>query len=256
MQKKHKIATLFTLTSFLVLNSVTHPTFAVSPAVSPTPSPKASTSPSSSPSPSPTSEKQVTENLKKRLQETLGESSQSKELSYKSFVGVIRDVIKDTLIIEDKDGKKKIVIKDGASIVRSPGNKTIPADSVRIEDNIISIGSLKESDELEAVRIIVSADPLTTTSKVSALARIAKISKSAITTTSIDSESTKTINLTTKTALKSSLGESLEVADLNVGDSIIYTATLAKDTLTATSLMRIGFADPDASTSPLPSPKE
>ena len=249
MQKKHTIATLFTLTSFLVLNSVTHPTFAVSP----TPSPKASSSATASPTPSPISEEQITESLKKRLQETIGETNQTEaEQNYKSFVGVIRDVIKDTLIIEDKDGKKKIVIKEGASIVRSPGNKTIPTDSVRIEDNIISIGSLKESDELEAVRIIVSADPLTATSKVSALARITKISKTAITTTSIDSGSTKIINLNTKTSLKSSLGESLEVTDLNVGDSIIYTATLAKDTLAATSLMRIGFADPDASANPSP----
>jgi len=250
MQKKYIFLSLITILStfYFLLNTVS--------AASSTTAPKASSSPSISPSPSPISEEQVTENLKKRLQETLDETKDSDELNYKSFVGVIRDVIKDTLVIEDKDGKKKIVIKSDASIVRSPGNKTIPVDSIRIEDNIISIGKLKESDELEAVRIIVSADPLSTTSKVSSLARITKISKSAITTTSIDSGSTKTINISSKTTLKSSLGESLELTDLNVGDSIIYTATLSKDTLSATSLMRIGFADPDASSSPLASPKE
>lgn len=237
MQKKYIFLPIITLLSTFYIQLAT-----VS-AASSAPSPKASSSPSASPTPSPISEEQVTENLKKRLQETIGEPTETKELNYKSFVGVIRDVIKDTLIIEDKDGKKKIVIKADASIVRSPGNKTIPVDSIRIEDNIISIGTLKESDELEAVRVIVSADPITTTSKVSSLARITKISKNAVTTTSIDSSSTKVINLNSKTALKSSLGESLEVTDLNVGDSIIYTATLAKDTLTATSLMRIGFAD-------------
>lgn len=237
MQKKYIFLPIITLLSTFYIQLAT-----VS-AASSAPSPKASSSPSASPTPSPISEEQVTENLKKRLQETIGEPTETKELNYKSFVGVIRDVIKDTLIIEDKDGKKKIVIKADASIVRSPGNKTIPVDSIRIEDNIISIGTLKESDELEAVRVIVSADPITTTSKVSSLARITKISKNAVTTTSVDSSSTKVINLNSKTALKSSLGESLEVTDLNVGDSIIYTATLAKDTLTATSLMRIGFAD-------------
>ena len=249
MQKKHVFLPLITLLStfYLVLTTVS--------AASSTPSPKASSSQSPSPSPSPISEEQVTENLKKRLQETIGESPSSDELNYKSFVGVIRDVIKDTLIIEDKDGKKKIVIKNDASIVRPPGNKTIPVDSIRIEDNIISIGSLKENDELEAVRVIVSADPLTTTAKVSSLARITKISKNTIPTTSIDNGSTKVINVSTKTVLKSSLGESLEITELNVGDSIIYTATLNKDTLTATSLMRIGFADEPAST-PLATPKE
>lgn len=249
MQNKYTFVTLFTLGSLLVYTAISSPIFAASS----TPVPKGSTNPSPSPTSSPVSDEQVTENLKKRLQETLGDATVAPEQNYKSFVGVIRDVIKGTLIIEDKDGKKKIVIKDDASIVRSPGNKTIPVDSIRIDDNIISIGNLKESDELEAVRIIVSADPLSTTSKVSSLARITKISKSAITTTSIDSGSTKIINLNTKTALKSSLGESLELTDLNVGDSIIYTATLSKDTLTATSLMRIGFSDaPDSS--PLASP--
>ncbi|GAB4026992.1 MAG: hypothetical protein Fur0011_3980 [Candidatus Microgenomates bacterium] len=248
MQKKYIIVLLFTFTSLLFLNSISHPIFAASS----TPAPKTSSPPSASPSSSPISQEQITENLKKRLQETIGETTQAEKINYKSFVGIIRDVIKDTLIIEDKDGKKKVVIKTDTSIVRSPGNKTIPVDSIRIEDNIISIGTFKESDELEAVRIIVSADPLTTTSKVSSLARITKISKNTITTTSIDSGSTKILNLNTKTTLKSSLGESLEITDLNVGDSIIYTATLSTDTITATSLMRIGFADPDASPSTLP----
>lgn len=250
MQKKYTFLSLLTIfTTFtFVLTSAS--------AASPIPSSKASPSPSLSPSPSPISDETVTENIKKRLQESLSGEAQPENINYKSFVGVIRDVIKDTLIIEDKDGKKKIVIKSDASIVRSPGNKTIPVDSIRIDDNIISIGTLKESDELEAVRIIVSADPLSTTSKTSSLARINKIAKNVVTTSSVSSGETKVINLTSKTSLKSSLGESIEATDLSVGDSIIYTATLANDTLTATSLMRIGFADPDASASPLPSPKE
>ncbi|MBP9702615.1 hypothetical protein KBD69_02920 [Candidatus Woesebacteria bacterium] len=235
MQKKYTFLSLLTIlaTFTFVLTSAS--------AASPSPSPKVSASPS--PSPSPISDETVTENIKKRLQESLSGDAEAQDVNYKSFVGVIRDVIKDTLVIEDKDGKKKIVIKDDASIVRSPGNKTIPVDSIRIDDYIISIGTLKESDELEAVRIIVSADPLTATSKTSALARITKISKNAITTSSVATGETKVINLTTKTALKSSLGESMEATDLSVGDSIIYTATLSKDVLTVTSLMRIGFAD-------------
>jgi hypothetical protein len=250
MQKKYTFLSLITIfTTFtLVLTSAS--------AASPIPSSKASPSPSLSPSPSPISDETVTESIKKRLQESLSGGEQAENINYKSFVGVIRDVIKDTLIIEDKDGKKKIVIKSDASIVRSPGNKTIPVDSIRIDDNIISIGTLKESDELEAVRIIVSADPLSTTSKTSSLARITKIAKNVVTTSSVSSGETKVINLTSKTSLKSSLGESIEATDLSIGDSIIYTATLTKDVLSVTSLMRIGFADPDASASPIPTPKE
>mgnify|MGYP006053702239 CR=1 FL=1 len=249
MQKKYTFLSLLTILATFTFVITT------ASAASPSPSPKISASPSISPTPSPISDETVTENIKKRLQESLSGDAQTQDVNYKSFVGVIRDVIKDTLVIEDKDGKKKIVIKDDASIVRSPGNKTIPVDSIRIDDYIISIGTLKESDELEAVRIIVSADPLTATSKTSALARITKISKNAITTSSVDTGVTKVINLTSKTALKSSLGESIEATDLSVGDSIIYTATLSKDVLTVTSLMRIGFADAPV-VSPSPSPSE
>lgn len=209
---------------------------------------------SPSPSPSPISDETITENLKKRLQETIGENvTTTPTKANKSFVGVIRDVIKNTLVVEDKDGKKNVMITDGAAIVRSPGNATIKADSIRIDDYVIAIGTLRESDELEAVRVIVSTTPITTVVKKAEVARITKIAPSTLTLSTLVGGETKTITINAKTALKSSLGESLEVKDLSVGDSIIYTAIENKTTLTATSLMRIGFADPEASTSPSPS---
>lgn len=218
----------------------------------------ASPSPSPSPSPTPVSDDTVTDNLKKRLQETLrGETATPSATSYKSFVGVIRDVIKNTLIIEDKDGKKNVMIKDAATLVRSPGNATIKAENIRIDDYVIAIGNLKESDELEAVRVIVSTEPLSTSAKQAAAAKITKITKSALTLAPLTGGEAKVVTLNSKTKYKTSLGESLELADLVLGDSLIYTALEGKDNaLTATSIMRIGFADPDASPSPLPSPAE
>ncbi len=249
MQQKHTfILALFTL---LLSVNITH-TRAATPTVSPSPSPLLSPSPSPSVDP-----ETVTENLKKRLQETLQNESTTPILnSYRSNVGVIRDVIKDTLVVEDKDGKKKVLLKENSTLVRSPGNTTIKPDSIRIEDYIIAIGKPLEADELEATRVIVSSSPILTNTKKSELAKIVKITKNNLTISRIDSTEPFDLITNTKTVIKSTSGGSLDLTELTTGDSIIYTASETKDSLTATNIMRIGFADPDASASPLASPKE
>lgn len=212
------------------------------------PSPAASSSGATN-----SSDETITENLKKRLQESLTpDTTPSVSPTYQSVVGIIRDVIKDTLVVEDKDGKKKILISDNTTLVRSPGNASIKPDSIRIEDYLIAIGKAIETDELSAVRLIVSTNPLTTTTKKSELAKITKITKTTLTLTPANANDPISLSTTVKTVIKSSLGESLELSDLSIGDSLIYTATETKDTLTATNIMRIGFADPDASNSPSP----
>lgn len=206
------------------------------------------------PSPTPISDETITENLKKRLQETLDNDATPSASSYRSFVGIIRDVIKNTLVVEDKDGKKNVMIQDNATIVRSPGNATIKAENIRIEDYLIAIGTLRESDELQAIRIIVSVNPLSTINKKTGAAKITKINKNDLVVTSLSGGETVELTLSQKTKLKTSLGESLETTELSVGDSIIYTALDSKDELTLTSLMRIGFSDDTPNASPIPSP--
>jgi hypothetical protein len=249
MQQK----TIFTLGIALILtiSSLSNSSLG---ALAASPSP----TPSLSPTPTPISEETVTENLKKRLQETIsGEDKVEPDLvQYKSFVGVIRDVIKNTLVIEDKDGKKNVMILSDASIVRSPGNATIKAESIRIEDYVIAIGTLRESDELESVRVIVSTEPLTTVVKKAEAGKISKLTTTTLTIIPLNGSENKTITLNAKTSLKSSLGESLETKELSVGDAVIYTAIESKNALTATSIMRIGFADPSATLTPAPSPEE
>lgn len=239
MQKKSILALLIALVSLYSLSTSLHLTaFAASP----------------SPTPSNSTDAEATENIKKRLQETIEETNTSllPLNNYKSFVGVIRDVIKDTLILEDKDGKKNIKLASGSAILRSPGNATIKADSIRIDDYAIAIGNLIEDDELESVRLIVSATPLSLTNKQVNLVKITKLSSSTLTVVPVSGGETKSITLTTKSSLKTALGESLDTKDLSVGDSILYTANLEKDKATVTTLMRIGFASPDSSASPEP----
>ncbi len=246
MQKKHILPLLIAL---ITLTSLHSPLTAA--AASPTPSPTATPTPSAT-------DAEATENIKKRLQETISDTSL--ELlplnKYKSFVGIIRDVIKDTLILEDKDGKKSIKIASGSAIIRSPGNASIKADSIRIDDYAIAIGTLMEDDELEGVRLIVSTNPLSASNKQVNLVKITKIASSTLTVVPVSSGESKTITLTTKSSLKTALGESLDSKDLAVGDSILYTANLEKEKATVTTLMRIGFASPDASPSPIASPNE
>jgi len=195
----------------------------------------------------------VTENLKKRLQETVATTkTQEPSLSaYKSFVGVIRDVIKDTLIIEDKDGEKSIRIASGSALLRSPGNTTIKTEDLRLEDYCIAIGKLDSTDpsEMDSARLIVSTTPLSSSSKLTGLATITKIGKTTLDITPLGGGEIKILTLDSDTALKSPLGDALVLKDINIGDSVLYTAIQEEKSIVVTNLMRVGFA-----TEPSPSP--
>ena len=201
-------------------------------------SPVSAASPSASATPS----DEITQNLKKRLQDSLANQFPSNSSTYRSYVGVIKDVIKDNLIIEDKDGKKNIKIASGSAIVRSPGNTNIELENIRIDDYVIAIGQFLNEDEMESLRLVVSTAPLTSTTKISGLGIIKQLNKSSLTLTSYEGEQTQTLHFNTKTIIKSVLGTALAHEDLAIGDSIIYTASLDKDLATSTIIMRVGSA--------------
>jgi hypothetical protein len=235
MQKKHLLIPFTALTFTLSTLS-----FHLSPTLAASPSPTPKASPSLSPSPSPASAEEATENLKKRLQESLDiETTTVAKSSFKSYVGVVKDVIKDTIIIEDKDGKKDIKLQDDTVIVRSPAGSTIKPESIRIDDYIIAIGTLGDADILLGKRLIVSAEEIKPPAKVSALGTITKIGKNSVTLKVEDKD--QLVATTTKTIIKSTAG-TIEFTDLEVGDTLIYTATVDEEDLTATVIMRVQTA--------------
>lgn len=221
MQKKIFLLPLIVLISIYYLSSTTyHLVHAASP------------SPSSTP---PLSE--VTENLKKRLQESLDIKEVSPLSAARAYVGVVKDMIKDTIIIEDKDGKKDIKLQDDTSIFRSPGNAAIKPENIRIDDYIIAIGFPEGNDTLNGRRLVVSTDPIKSPAKSSGLGIIEKLGKTTLTML-VDGQE-QILSLTGKTIYKSAAG-SIEPTDLAVGDTFIYTATInVNDELTATVIMRI-----------------
>jgi hypothetical protein len=221
MQKNYLILAFALILSFA----------SVAKAASPTPSP--------TPTASSSNLNQVTENIKKRLQNSLSgtEETSTGAVTLRSYVGTIRDVIKETIVIEDKDGKKNVVVTDDTVILRSPGNAPIKIDDVRIDDSIIAIGDSQTPDELSGRRLIVSATPLAESTKLRGLGVISKLGKSTITLTT----ASETVELITnaKTIIKSTASTTLDVTDLSVGDTIIFTATQDEDDKTATGIMRI-----------------
>lgn len=235
MQKKHLFIPFIVLSLFLspLSHLFTHTSAA-------SPSPTAKPSPSVTPSSSPVSETEATENLKKRLQESLDlESNPTNTSKAKAYVGIVKDVIKDTIIIEDKDGKKDIKLQGDTTIVRSPAGTTIKPENIRIDDYIIAIGYPDETDILLGKRLIVSAEEIKPPAKVSAIGTIIKIGKNSLTLKLEDKD--QLISTTTKTIVKSAVG-TIEFSDLEVGDTLIYTANVDEDDLTATVIMRIQTA--------------
>lgn len=189
---------------------------------------------------SPVHADEATDNLKKRLQESLSSPLPAPTSLSRAYIGVVKDMIKDTVIMQDKDGKKDLKIQDDTTILRTPGNVVIKPENIRIDDYIIAIGYPVGADVLTARRLILSVDPIKPPAKVSGLGTITKIGKNTLTLQVNDKE--QILDLTTKTIFKSSV-DSIELIDLTLGDTLIYTAiTDAKDNLTATVIMRIQTA--------------
>lgn len=198
-------------------------------------SPAYAVSPTPTPSTEPASIDQVTENLKKRLQDTQETKEATPTASARAYIGTVKDVIKDTLIMQDKDGKKDVKLVEGTTILRSPGNTVIQADNIRIDDYIIAIGYPDGDDILTGRRLIVSVDPIKPPAKVSGLGTIAKIGKNSLTLKLSDKD--QLLATTTKTIIKSAFG-TIEFSELAVGDTLIYTAMVDNDDHTATVIMR------------------
>lgn len=234
MQKKHLFIPIITLIFLAPISYHLPSALAVSP------SPTAKPSPSLSPSPSPITESEINDNLKKKIQESLDlENTSTSTRKAKAYVGVVKDVIKDTIIMEDKDGKKDVKLQEDTTIVRSPAGTTIKPENIRIDDYIIAIGYPGEADILLGKRLILSTEEIKAPAKVSALGAIAKIGKNSLTLKLADKD--QLIATTTKTIIKSS-GGTIEYSDLSVGDTLIYTATVDEDDLTATVIMRVQTA--------------
>ena len=206
-------------------------------AASSKPSPSPSVSPSPSPLATPT-ENEIAESLKERLKDSLTASPSALPKSeYRALIGVIKDVIQKTLIVETKDGKKQVTIGDDATIVRSPGNATIKQDSVRIDDYVIAMGTIKEDDVLSGRRVIVSTSPLTTTQKKTGYGQVTDIKGKVLTLSFEDQEIALTSDA--DTIIKSKDSSSLSLTDIPMNSRIIYTAEVSKDTTLATTIMLI-----------------
>jgi len=105
MNKKAILIPIIALTSLFSASYLFSPIFAASPSPSPTITP------------SPASDKEVTDNLKKRLQESLELKETENTQKARAYIGTVKDVIKDTIIIEDKDGKKDIKLESDTIII-------------------------------------------------------------------------------------------------------------------------------------------
>lgn len=197
---------------------------------------------SPNPTESPSTEKndEVTENLKERLKSAM-EDADINLVSGKTpraYFGQITDVIQDTIVLEDKSGKKNVSLSDDSTIIRTPGSKEIELDNIQIEDYLIAIGYLKDEDDLTATRLIVSSSDLTPPEKLTGIATIKTINRYSFTLTDKDGEELE-LFFTSKTIYKNK-SEVLEQTNLLEGDRILYTAGLdSDDDWSATVVMQL-----------------
>lgn len=211
-------------------------------------------------SPSPSSD-QVTENLKSRLKESINVIESATAVTSVGYIGRVRDIIKNTLVIEDKSGERNIVVGPETTLLRSPGNTSIKLDNVKIDDAIIAIGIPEpEASDLQATRIIVSDTAFDPPRKVSGVGTVKSFAKNTLTLTGADGTEV-VIKTNTKTVYKTPQ-ETLDSPATEPGTEIVYTALVdSKDPrlLTATVIMQISAAaqvsDPPDPVSPRPTPR-
>lgn len=211
----------------------------------------AAPSPSPSPSPSPASIDEITSNLKERLQETLSSTVSADMATSVGYIGTVKDVVSDTLVMDTKDGRKNVTTTS-AIITRTPGNRVIKLDNVQIGDSVIAIGTPSAEDELAAKSILVSSSPITPPAKTSGYGVIQAIARGSLTISNPGSGDTTTISVDSDTVVKTTTAL-LTLKSLSVGDTLVYTADLDKNNAqTATIIMQIASAIP----SPLASPEQ
>lgn len=172
----------------------------------------------------------VTENLKNRLKETLEDSSINQVSSppLLGLVGTVKDIVKNTIVVEDKSGKKNVVVPDDATILRTPGSSAIEIENVRIGDSIIAMGGASDNEqEIIGKRIIVSENTLTPPEKLTGIGIIKDIKRYSL-ILDTDNDPELEVFFTNKTLYKSPLS-TLQLKDLTLGDKILFTAGLDKD---------------------------
>jgi RNase P/RNase MRP subunit p29 len=204
----------------------------------------------------------VTENLKNRLKETINEVTADDASSTVGYIGQVKDIVKNTLVVEDKSGKRNVIVDDNTHIIRSPGNAAIKLENVKIGDSVIAMGvpDTANNTETQGKRIIVSDTPFNPPDKIVGLATVTKLTSSSIGLVSPTDSKSVTLAVTSKTVVKTP-NETLDFTNLQVNDLVIYSALVdSKDSnkVTATVIMKIKGQGPSAATpvvSPSPSVK-
>lgn len=215
----------------------------------------------SSPSPSPTPQEitdEVKDSIKKRLQDSIKnvqdnivavvEPSSNRPRAY---VGTVNDIIQQSIIINTKDGKKEAFVDSNTTILRSPGNSTIKIEDVRIDDFIIAMGSLKNDEDLQSKRIVVSTTIPSPFSKTSGHGQITKITKNSLTVQGSNGESVLSFNQ--ETIFKSDNGI-IKSSDLEENDTVIFVAESENNKLSATVIMSITKMQQTPTSSPSATP--
>lgn len=212
---------------------------------------------------SPSTDQTITENLKNRLKETINAIDVAPTKGPVGYVGTIRDIVKNTLVIEDKAGKKNVLVTEETTLVRAPGNAEIKLDAIKIGDAVIAIGTApNDGSETVGKRIIVSESPFTPPIKATGMGRLSKVKPKSAVVTDMTNGNVITLSFSDKTVVKTPL-ELISLEDLNDDDIIIYSGLADEDDNTvasATVLMRIKSGEPEPSVSATPSastaPKE
>ena len=199
--------------------------------------------------PSATDSQAIKDELKNRIQNTIKENLDSAQASLQEklttpqilgLVGVISKVTAQSITLELPYKKIiQVVINENTAIVKS-GN-TIKLEAVPVNDKLIAIGTLQNSDILSAIRLVVTPNTPAKITKNIYLATVSTLSGSSLTLSLTDGS-------TIKTTLSSKITPKPKLA---IGDKLItiISTTIADNSHTVLALKQLS-SPTTASTNP------
>lgn len=101
----------------------------------------------------------IKENVIKRIQEVVQDKTNNPQTQLVAWIGTLYSITGNTLNIQANDDTRLASTSAQTAYVRIPGNTTIEFDDLSIDEYTIAIGTLKDTEVLNTLRVIVQTTP-------------------------------------------------------------------------------------------------
>ena len=149
----------------------------------------------------------------------------------KAYIGIVTDITSSTIEIKSTSSQIEqiSVSADGTSVVNSTGttSKTVKISDIAIGDFIVAMGYINGNSVLGAQRILIT-DPVTEPKLTVSQAKVASVTKKALTVNKFPDNTPDTVTPDKNTdieAVAANVSKAAKFAAISAEDTVIYVVT-------------------------------